>query len=417
MSNSRVLTRAAQCAVAVAFAGTIGPVFAQGEQAQAGGEPEEIIVTGTRIISPNMTSTSPIQVVTAQEIQQQGRADIADVMAQLPQNFASTQGQGFSNRTSGLNSAGGVTTADLRGLGPQRTLVLVNGRRLGPGTPNTVVQAPAPDLGQIPMALVERVDVVTGGASAVYGSDAIAGVINFVMKRDFEGLQLDYQMGENWDSNDSAFSHRLNREFGLDPVSGTAKDGRNVRASLLAGTNFADGRGNITAYFTYLQADPVFSGDRDYGQCQITAVPPNFDRFTCTGSGNSNRFTIANAEYAVVGNEFVPWSASARTNPPPLFNSQPYISIARDDERYTAGFMAHMALNDYVEPYVEFNFMNDRTNQVIAPSGLFETGNVLTLDNLYRVNCGNPFLSAQQRAVMGCTGDPNQIGVFREKCG
>jgi iron complex outermembrane recepter protein len=169
MSRSHCLRRAVQGALAAAIAGSSVSVFAQqqpaGERDATTGPTEEVIVTGTRIISPNMTSTSPIQVVTSQEIQQQGRADIADVIAQLPQNFASTQGQGFSNRTSGLNSAGGVTTADLRGLGPQRTLVLVNGRRLGPGTPNTIVQAPAPDLSQIPMALVERVPMLSLASS------------------------------------------------------------------------------------------------------------------------------------------------------------------------------------------------------------------------------------------------------------
>jgi len=133
MSTSHAVKRAVQCALAVALTGSAYPVFAQ-EQGVTGdaedtGLVEEVIVTGTRIVSPNMTSTSPIQVVSSQEIQQQGRADIADVIAQLPQNFPSTQGQGFSNRTSGLSTAGGVTTADLRGLGPQRTLVLVNGRR------------------------------------------------------------------------------------------------------------------------------------------------------------------------------------------------------------------------------------------------------------------------------------------------
>src|SRR6202041_267859 len=87
----------------------------------------------------------------------------------------------------------GAATADLRGLGPNRTLVLVDGRRLGQGSPNTAIQSPAPDLDQIPAGLVDRIEVFTGGASAAYGSDAIAGVINFIMKRDFQGVQFDGQ--------------------------------------------------------------------------------------------------------------------------------------------------------------------------------------------------------------------------------
>ena len=97
---------------------------------------------------------------------------------------------------------------DLRGLGPNRTLVLVDGRRLGAGSPQTVISAPGPDLDQIPSALIERVEVVTGGASAVYGSDAIAGVVNFIMKKNFEGLQLDAQMGGNWHDNTNGFAQQ-----------------------------------------------------------------------------------------------------------------------------------------------------------------------------------------------------------------
>src|SRR6185295_13641026 len=99
--------------------------------------------------------------------------------------------------------------------GPNRTLVLVNGRRLGIGSPYTVIQSPAPNLDQIPTFLLERVDVMTGGASAVYGSDAIAGVINFITKQNFEGIQVDYHIGENLCRNDSDLSHRLLEEGGF----------------------------------------------------------------------------------------------------------------------------------------------------------------------------------------------------------
>ncbi len=154
---------------------------------------EEVIITGSRIPQPNLTSTSPIQVVTSQEIRQQGYTDISTLMNTLPQNFQGAATD-FSNNTNPLTAAGGVTTADLRGLGPQRTLVLVDGRRLGPGDPNTLNPNPAPDLDQIPVSLVERVDIVTGGASAVYGSDAIAGVVNFIMTKNFQGIQIEGQL-------------------------------------------------------------------------------------------------------------------------------------------------------------------------------------------------------------------------------
>src|SRR5262249_5610664 len=143
---------------------------------------QEVIVTGSRIAAPNATSTSPIQVISSQFIQTTGKTDISDLITQLPQVFNNGIAQDPSNRTNGLTTAGGVATADLRGLGPNRTLVLVDGRRLGQGSPYTAIQSPAPDLDQIPAGLIDRVEVVTGGASAAYGSDAIARVINFIMK-------------------------------------------------------------------------------------------------------------------------------------------------------------------------------------------------------------------------------------------
>src|SRR5262249_50048537 len=157
-----------------------------------------------------------------------------------PQNFSNSLGQDLGNRTSGLTTAGGVSTADLRGLGPNRTLVLVNGRRLGIGSPYTVIQSPAPNLHQIPSFLLDPLDVVTGGASAVYGSDAIAGVINFITKQNFEGFQIDYHVGENVYRNDSDLMHRLVSEAGETPLTGTSTDGRNQTINVMAGTSIAD---------------------------------------------------------------------------------------------------------------------------------------------------------------------------------
>ena len=102
--------------------------------------------------------------------------------------------------------------------------MLVNGRRLGIGSPYTAIQQPAPDLDQIPTMLLERVDVVTGGASAVYGSDAIAGVVNFILKKNFEGFQVDYQIGQNWYQNDAKFVQQKMVESGYDPLTGFDPD-------------------------------------------------------------------------------------------------------------------------------------------------------------------------------------------------
>ena len=273
------------------------------------GQLEEVVVTGSRILLPNMVSTSPIEVVTAKDIQVGGKTDISDVIMQLPQNFNNSFAD-FNNRTSALTTAGGLATADLRGLGPQRTLVLVNGRRLGVGDANTANPNPAADLDQIPTALVERVDVVTGGASATYGSDAIAGVVNFIMRRDFQGVEVSGQWGQNWHEQHSTLTQNLERQDGITPPTGSIRDGNNKSFNLILGSNIADGRGNVTAYLGYLQADPVPSGNRDFGACQLNAnTDPTgsfYNSAICSGSGNSNYFKVGSGPtYSVLGKQFV----------------------------------------------------------------------------------------------------------------
>ncbi|HEY0745843.1 MAG TPA: TonB-dependent receptor [Steroidobacteraceae bacterium] len=404
---SRLRAAVLLAGLCAAFAPPVFPQNSPAATAAPGSDISEITVTGSRISLPNVTSTSPIQVVTQQDIQTSGKIDVSDVILQLPQNFNNSFSD-FNGRTAALTVAGGLATADLRGLGPQRTLVLVNGRRLGAADANTANPNPAPDLDQIPTALIERIDVVTGGASSTYGSDAIAGVINFIMKKNFEGLEISGQVGENWHSQHSTFTQGLERQDGITPPTGDIHDGKNKSFDIIFGSSLAEGKGNVTAYFTYLQADPVPSGNRDFGACQLNASPnaagTAFTGASCSGSGNSNFFQVnGGTVYSVLGNQFVP-NGSVPTNPPAVFNSQPYIYNGRDDLRYTAGFMAHVDLNDYAKPYTEFGFMNDRTDQKIAPSALFRGANPLdpTGANSYNVNCDNPFLSSQQAGIL-CT--------------
>jgi outer membrane receptor protein involved in Fe transport len=376
---------------------------------------QEVIVTGSRIAAPNEVSTSPIVVISSKSIQVSGKTDIADIISQLPQIFINDLGQDLGNGTSGLTTGGGVATADLRGLGPGRTLVLVDGRRLGAGSPNTAISQPAPDLDQIPAGLVDRVEVVTGGASAAYGSDAIAGVINFIMKRNFDGFQVDGHISEYWHDNDDTFMEGLVRQFGYSPPTGLVRDGGNRTFDLLMGANFADGQGNVTAYLSYRHADPVESSQRDYGACQLDPVHDtnhNVTGVACGGSSNSNYFAPvtgpgAGTAYSVYGHSFVPWGTVA-TTPPTIYDGQGGISLTREDDRYNAAIMAHDEITGYFQPYAEFFFMDDKTHQQVSPAALFQNANPLdpTGAGDYYINCSNPLLSAQQQAIL-CT--PAQI--------
>ena len=192
----------AGAATAVIALTVAAPAYAQdadvttNSTAEAEEPGQGIVVTGTRLRSPNLESASPVTVVTAEEFALTGTTRVEDLINSLPQVFAG-QGGNVSNGSTG------TATLDLRGLGSERTLVLVNGRRMAPGTPSTS----SPDINMIPAALIERVDVLTGGASSVYGADAVAGVVNFVLDTDFEGFKVNLNYGvynhNNRSSNDS----------------------------------------------------------------------------------------------------------------------------------------------------------------------------------------------------------------------
>ncbi|HEY6451786.1 MAG TPA: TonB-dependent receptor [Steroidobacteraceae bacterium] len=370
---------------------------------------QEVIVTGSRIPAPNEVSTSPIQVLSSQYIETSGKSDVGDLLTELPQNFFNASGQDLGNATSALSTPGGVETADLRALGPNRTLVLVDGRRLGQGSPNTAIQSPAPDLDQIPAGLVERVEVVTGGASAAYGSDAIAGVVNFILKKNFQGFQVDGEYGGYMHDNGDTGAQSLVRQFDTVPATGSHFDGQKNNMDMLMGTNFDDNNGNVTAFFGYRHQNAVPSSDRDYGGCQLNPTKNaagTIVGLACGGSSNSNYFQPftgpnANSVYSVNGTQLVP-QGSVATTPPASFNSQPYIDITREDDRYNAAFMGHDEITDYFVPYAEFYFMDDRTHTVVAPAALFRSANPTDPfgANAYATNCDNPLLSAQEAGLL-----------------
>jgi len=410
-AHQRMSVAVVVVAIVISFFATTR-ISAQEEMESASTAPlAEVVVTGSRIASPNATSTSPIQVVTSKELQQGRKTDIIDLINQLPQNFQNSSVD-FSNTSNGLAGPGGISTADLRGLGPQRTLVLIDGRRLGVGDPNTANPNPAPDLDQIPVGLIDRIEVVTGGASAVYGSDAIAGVVNFIMKKDFEGIQIDGQAGEYMHHNHEGWVQNLEATSGSGATSGSVHDGQSRSFNILMGSNIADAKGNVTAYVGYLNSEPIPSSARDFGGCQLNLTAGK-DGVGWHGSQNSNWFQPANDAfagnvYSVVGNQLQPWPQSG-SNPPALYNAQSLIYMAREDERYTAGVLAHIDVNDYVKPYLQLGFMDDKTTINTAPSGLFQSNQTDPTGNgNFNVNCSSPLLSAQEQSIF-CT--PAQIAA------
>jgi outer membrane receptor protein involved in Fe transport len=194
---------------------------------------QDVVVTGSRIRTPNLTSAIPVTTVTGDEFFETGQVSIGDVLNELPQ-LRSTFSQQNSTRFLGTR---GLNLLDLRGLGTQRTLVLQNGRRHVPG--DVLNNAVSPDVNTFPTDLIERVDVTTGGNSAIYGSDAIAGVVNFILKDDFEGLQVRGQSGVS-----------------------KYEDAGNQYVSLLAGKNFSEGRGNIAVNLEYAHQERYFANQR-----------------------------------------------------------------------------------------------------------------------------------------------------------
>jgi outer membrane receptor protein involved in Fe transport len=358
----------------------------------ATGEPvrsaQDIVITGTRIPQPNLTSSSPITVVTSQEVKLQGTSRTEDLINSLPQSFAA-QGSDISN------GASGTATVNLRGLGQSRSMVLVNGRRLQPGD----VLSPYPDINFVPTQLIKRVDILTGGASSVYGADAVGGVVNFIMDNTFTGVRLDaqgsvFQHDNRLTGNDPSGIIKANSARHFRPPSGLSTNGGAKDIAGVIGAQFDDGRGHAQAYATYRTQDPVLQSSRDYSFCALGglkatgagSVATTGRRFGCGGSLTSATGTFLTnvGTFQVQGNQFSPGVTR--------FNFAPYNYFQRPDERYTLGAFADYEIAPGAKPYVEAMFMDDHTDAQIAPSGDF--GNTAT------INCDNALLSAQQLATI-----------------
>lgn len=240
---------------------------------------EEIVVTGSRIRRRNRTSTSPVTQIDSREFVFMGATRVEDLLNDLPQVIA--------DQSSGTNNGSdGIATVDLRGLFSIRTLTLLNGRRLPAGTPAN----PVTDVNQIPGMLIERVEILTGGASATYGSDALAGVVNFITTRNFDGFKVDYQFGQYQHNNNSPVAE-LVRDVDFDLPSSNVHDGDSHDISMVFGID-SGATGNITTYVTYRDIKPVLQSQRDYSACALNGGPGTGGAF-CGGSSTipEGRFT------------------------------------------------------------------------------------------------------------------------------
>ncbi len=372
-----LLTTAALCLSAVS-----GVAYAQdaAPAAKPAASDDTVIVTGTRIRRPNAKSAAPITTIDKQELQYEGVLNLEEAINRLPSVRAdSTQ---FTNGS----DSDGRAKINLRNLGWQRNLVLLDGQRLLP------VQAI--DLNIIPSALVKRVDVLTGGASSTYGSDAIAGVVNFVLDRKFDGVQLDASYGFYQHTNDDAAVRSALAQYpNIKVPSKNVLDGGRTDINFAAGKNFARGRGNISVFADYRKQDPVLWSDRDYSACRVSVTASGY---ACAVNTTYSEYgTFMPSTGAAAGNTYHLAKDGSQTfvtgDSAYAFNTREKFAFMRKDERFTGGVFANYKLNDQAEVYGAYLYMKDVTSSLFYPALVYDTATI---------NCNNPYLSSAQATTL-----------------
>lgn len=369
---------------------------------------EEVIVTGSRIKRDGFNASTPVSVMTSEDIKLSGKVNVEDMLSKSPQFVASVNGGASANTV-----PGGTADVNLRGFGATRNLVLVNGRRFAIHGPEQVT-----DLNTIPAALIERTDIVTGGSSAVYGSDAITGVVNFIMRNDFEGVEV-------------------NAQYGADSPTHTG----NYSLDLTAGTNFGDGRGNAVISVNLLERGGITRGERGgftFDSLEDGCIVPGTgsksragDPFGASisdcidaggelgflrgGSGDipasrisgiplpgSSQSNVAlDTAYAAAGiSNFGAFgvtfddsgnAARAAQDPQDRFNLGPDNYLIIPQERIMVNAFSHYDFSDKATGYLELHYSQNKVDAQLAPS------NVGT-NTLLDVN--NPYLSAEMQEVL-----------------
>ena len=358
-------------------------------------ESEDIVVTGSRIARRDYTSTSPIATIDSAQLQSSGELNIEEVLNDLPQIVP---GSNAANN----NPGGGQATVDLRGLGTARTLVLVNGKRFAPSTGLGVV-----DLNNLPLELLSRVEVVTGGASAVYGSDAVGGVVNFIIDNKFTGIEGRAYYGSTGrgDAERSSVSVRL-------------------------GTDFAEGRGHITGFVSYYDREQVGQDDRafsavDFNGGSATGTSGRFDNLATNPfpstpiggvisangaacpAGVTTRNYAFNADGSVRGfcNDTSLGPASDR------YNFSPFNLLIVPQERYSVNVIGNYEIvPKLLDAYVEAFYTNSNVANQLAPTPLAPTATRVAL-----VPTNNQFLSPSAQALLASRPNPNAPAFLRRR--
>ncbi|MBC2776046.1 TonB-dependent receptor plug domain-containing protein [Parasphingopyxis marina] len=332
--------QALRCVLMGGAAGTFiaSPALAQDELASA--DQPAIVVTGSRITNPNLEQSSPVQVVGQDEIDLRQATNAEELIGELPGIVP-----GLNNSVN--NGSTGIGSLNLRGLGSTRNLILLDGNRIVPATLFSQT-----DLNVVPVALVERVEVVTGGASSVYGADAITGVANFVTRRDFEGVE-------------AAVSYGITERG----------DGERLRGDLTIGANFDGGRGNAVLSIGYQEVDDVLQSNRLISQNAVfvdgsfagsaTGVPTRITSLVAGGGGVNQ----INSD----GTALVPTYSS--------FNYAPFNYFQTPLERYNIYGAARYEVTPDIEAYTRAMFTKTTVSLQLAPSGLFGDTYIFPLNN------------------------------------
>jgi iron complex outermembrane receptor protein len=364
-----------RAALAAAVAAVLAP-HAAVAQAEDAAVVEEVVVTGSRIPRRDFGAPSPITTVDRETLTNSGQPTLEESLNQMPQ-ISPDFGR------SSNNPGNGKSLINLRGLGSNRTLVMLNGRRLAPSGVGSSV-----DVNTLPQVLIDRVEVITGGATTVYGSDAVAGVVNFITRDDFEGFGLEtsaYVTGEG--------------------------DSEVYDLNLTWGHNFASGRGNITLFGGYLDRRESFASDRE-----LTAVPL-FD----TWEGEIIEAGSRTIPEGVIffppvdfGNGPAPTTFTTDgvpreyVEPADLYNYAPANYLQVPLERYSAGMFLNYELSERIEGYTELTYTRNTGRQNLAPVPAFEFATV---------NLDNPVLSPEAQQVFANNfipdpNDPNLVSFF-----